>query len=200
LFSRNFYLRFGAFCSKILATFSVKTKTITKRHALLKNWKMKMKQPDQKNNDDDASPEVSEVDSEDSIEGTEDTKDKAEDNPKPGTSVQNPFFNKSKRAKIEENSDSDSSFDSGSDGDVEDEDENEDGEDDIKDDKGQEEEEEDPLITALKKSKEKPERKCPPDISSKNFVTDISFHPKNPLLAHSTITGKPSVLALKVFI
>ena len=50
--------------------------------------------------------------------------------------------------------------------------------------------EEDPLIQALKKSKEKPDRKSPPDLTCSDMITDLSFHPGSNLIAHSDINGK----------
>ena len=59
--------------------------------------------------------------------------------------------------------------------------------------KGEKEEpevdEEDPLIKALKKAKEKSERKSPPDLSCED-ITDLSFHPSSNLIAHCDISGK----------
>ncbi len=55
----------------------------------------------------------------------------------------------------------------------------------------EDEEEEDPLITALKKAKEKQERTCPPDIKFRNGdLIDISFHPSENLIVASHIDGK----------
>lgn len=103
--------------------------------------------------------------------------------------VANPFFDKSKRAKLDKSNsdqdDSDSDLDSESVSDLDsDSDEEAENVKEVQDD------DEDPLITALKKAKEEKERKCPFDIKSNEMLMDLSFHPGSNLIAHATINGK----------
>ena len=96
--------------------------------------------------------------------------------------VPNPFYKANKRAKVDKNdSDSDIS-DSDSDGSDSDPDS------DLKPEP--EVDEEDPLIKALKKAKEKAQRKSPMDVKEKEMIMDLSFHPEMNLLAHATINGR----------
>ena len=110
--------------------------------------------------------------------------------------VQNPFFNKNKRAKLAENSDSEKEKSDHNDSDLTEDDSDSDfsdSEDDSDEEKSKPEpeiDEEDPLIQALKKAKEKSERKSPMDVKSKDMITDVSFSPMTNLIAHCTINGK----------
>jgi hypothetical protein len=52
----------------------------------------------------------------------------------------------------------------------------------------EEEEEEDEVVKAIKREREKCQEH-PPDIQSEDFVVDISFHPKEEIIAAATITG-----------
>lgn len=90
----------------------------------------------------------------------------------------NPFYDKSKPAKV----DSQSSEDSDSDFDSDDLESDEETKDDL------EKDDEDPLITALKKAKEEKERQL--DIQSTEMLMDLSFHPGSNLIAHASINGK----------
>lgn len=51
-----------------------------------------------------------------------------------------------------------------------------------------EEDDEDEVVKAIRKEREKC-REHPPDIQSEDFVVDISFHPQNDIIAAATITG-----------
>ena len=119
------------------------------------------------------------------------TSDEDESTPNAGVSyVANPYFNKSKRSKKEEESDSDSDISDSDDSDDEDDDSIDESEDDKSDKETDPVDEEDPLIKALKASREKAERKSPCDLTYDCHITDLSFHPKLPLIAHSTIDGR----------
>ena len=119
------------------------------------------------------------------------TSDEDESTPNAGVSyVANPYFNKSKRSKKEEESDSDSDVSDSDDSDDEDDDSIDESEDDKSDKETDPVDEEDPLIKALKASREKAERKSPCDLTYDCHITDLSFHPKNNLIAHSTIDGR----------
>ena len=110
---------------------------------------------------------------------------------KVGTNVAvNPFFDKTKRTKLENKSEV-SNSESDSDSFSESDDDSDFSDNDDSDDKKEEPEvdDEDPLIKALKKSKEKSERKSPPDLSC-NDISDLSFHPSCNLIAHCDINGK----------
>ena len=103
----------------------------------------------------------------------------------------NPFHNKNKRSKPE-NPDKDSSDSSGSsdtsDSDSESHDDSDEGsEDEIENNQS---DEEDSVIKAIKAAREKGERKVPHDLKSEDHITDISFHPKNNLIAYCTIEGQ----------
>ena len=108
--------------------------------------------------------------------------------------VQNPFFNKNKRAKLAENSDSKKENSDHNDSDLTEDDSDSDSDfsdsDEEKSKPEPEIDEEDPLIQALKKAKEKSERKSPMDVKSKDMITDVSFSPMTNLIAHCTINGK----------
>jgi len=114
----------------------------------------------------------------------------------PGPSVAvNPFFDKSKRQKLKSEKSENSEKDS-DDSDFSDSSDDEDSDLSEKEDSDAEKvpepeiDEEDPLIKALKKSKEKSERKSPPDITCTDLITDFSFHPGSNLVAHCDINGK----------
>ena len=124
-----------------------------------------------------------------SLEDSDGSDNEVETQPGPSV-VQNPFFNKAKRAK----QDSDLSDSDLSDSDEDDISDDSEGESDDEEEKKEPEiDEEDPLIKALKKAQEKTERKSPMDIKTKNEVMDISFHPGQNLIAHGTIKGHISL-------
>jgi len=120
-----------------------------------------------------------------------------DESPKSGTSLAvNPFFDKKKRPKVDNDKSKDSDSESNS-SDFSDSDDDVDDDSDLSEDEKSdvvkeepEVDEEDPLIQALKKSKEKPERKSPPDLSCPDMITDLSFHPGSNLIAHCDINGK----------
>ncbi len=117
--------------------------------------------------------------------------DEAATEPKAGPSNSsskkaNPFFNKAKRSKTDEDVSESDSESEVSDSDA-DSDDDEDEEEFTKPEP--EVDEEDPVIKALKKAKEKAERNCPPDLTSPDQITDLSFHPNESLIAHAAING-----------
>ena len=103
--------------------------------------------------------------------------------------MKNPFHFANKRTK-KDASDSDSEDDDDSDSDDSDD---EDADDVQKGDgaaEGDEVDEEDSLIRALKAAKQPRDRTCPPDIRlSKRDLTDLAFHPEKNLIATALIDG-----------
>jgi len=63
-----------------------------------------------------------------------------------------------------------------------------------------EEEEEEDLIRQLKKAKEKPERKMPPDIKMKQILVDICMHPEENIVALSTVDGEEKPLSIMIIL
>lgn len=103
--------------------------------------------------------------------------------------------------KDEESSEFDSdASDDLSDGDSDDDDDSDDDSDDGDDAKSDDakadgDDDEDPLIAALKKSKEKKERNAPPDIKFRGGdLMDLSFHPIDNIIVSSHIDGKRRLL------
>ena len=87
---------------------------------------------------------------------------------------------------------SDDVSDDDSDSDNDSDDDDDDGDDESKDDtKAGDDDDEDPLIAALKKSKEKKDRNAPPDIKFRGGdLMDLSFHPVDDVIVSSHIDGK----------
>ena len=136
----------------------------------------------------DSSEQAKDVKPTDSSEQAKDVK------PTASKLFKNPFHNKNKRSKPE-NPDKDSSDSSDSNGSSDTSDSDSESHDDS--DEGSEDEiennqsdEEDSVIKAIKAAREKGERKVPHDLKSEDHITDISFHPKNNLIAYCTIEGQ----------
>lgn len=55
--------------------------------------------------------------------------------------------------------------------------------------------EEDPLVIAIKKSLEK-QREKPPEVHSKDYIVDISFHPCEDIIAAAAVTGDVNMYVL----
>ena len=149
-------------------------------------------------------PQYSSIDEEssDSSEQTKATEDVKQ--PTDSSLFKNPFYNKNKRRKpenqrvvLDENPDTDSS-DSNSKGssdtsdfDSESHDDTDEGsEDEIENNHSDDDEEEDSVIKAIKAAREKGERKVPHDLKVEDHITDISFHPNTNLIAYCTIEGQ----------